>query len=92
MVKPIVIKVTRDEIIAKINEPVDVFAADDEEYLDFEYEPSIIDEAKEILTKIAGTSEDSMLSDEETASLLHIRDIYHFQADAVRLVRQFLSA
>jgi hypothetical protein len=83
---------TRDEILAKVDELQEGFSGDDDSFFDsFDDEPSIADEVKEILTKIAGNNDDSMLSVEETADLLHSRDIYHFQGEAVRLVKRFLS-
>lgn len=95
MVKPIVITVTRDEILAKIDSLTEAFSGGDERFFDsndsFD-EPSVADEVKDILTEIAGNSEASMLSEEQTADLLHSRDIYHYQTEAVRFVRQFLSA
>lgn len=58
----------------------------------FDDDPALVDEVKEILTEIAGENEGAMLSEDDAAELLHSRDIYHFQAEAVRQVRKFLSA
>lgn len=52
----------------------------------------VTEDVQEILTEIAGSNEGLMLSEADTEHLLHSRDIYHFQAEAVRQVRQFLSA
>jgi hypothetical protein len=98
MVKPIVITATRDQILAKIDgltESFSGFSGGDDRFFDSfgdDGEPSIVDEVKEILTKIAGANESAMLSETETAELLHSRDIYHFQTEAVRQVRFFLTA
>ena len=91
MVKPIVITATREQILRKTEELAEGFSGD--RFFDsFDEDPSLADEVKEILTAIAGSDENSMLSEDDTAELLHSRDIYHFQAEAVRQVRQFLSA
>lgn len=73
---------SREEILAKVDEITST---------SFEDELSVEDEAKDILTTIAGEDEGSMLSDEDTADLLHSRDIYHYQTHAVRIVRKFLA-
>lgn len=77
---------SREEILAKINETVSVTDADDEEF-----GLSNEDEVKALLTEIAGDCQANMLSEAEVESLLHVRDIYHYQWDAVRQVRKFLS-
>lgn len=81
MVKPIVITASRDQILRKIEGLV---SPNDES--------SVEEEVKEILTEIAGVNENAMLSEDDTAELLHSRDIYHFQSEAVRQVRKFLTA
>ena len=91
MVKPIVITATRDQILRKTEELAEGFSGD-RFFGSFDDDPSLVDEVKEILTEIAGSDESAMLSEEDTAELLHSRDIYHFQAEAVRQVRKFLSA
>lgn len=78
---------SREEILAEIDEIVSRFDASDEEF-----EFSVEGEAKALLVEIAGDGEDSMLSEAETADLLHAKDIYHYQGDAVRKVRKFLAA
>lgn len=98
MVKPIVITATREQILRKIEglaEAFSGFSGGDDRFFDSfdeDGEHSVANEVKEILTEIAGKDEGSMLSEEETADLLHSRDIYHYQTDAVRIARQFLSA
>lgn len=91
MVKPVVITVTREQILRKAEELTEEFSGD-RFFGSFDEDPSLVDEVKEILTEIAGSNESTMLSEEDTAEMLHSRDIYHFQADAVRQVRKFLSA
>jgi hypothetical protein len=71
---------TRDEILKKVNSLAG--SANDD---------PVTDDVQEILTTIAGEDESSMLSDADTADLLHSRDIYHFQSAAVRIVRRFLA-
>jgi hypothetical protein len=73
---------SREEILAKVDEITSN---------SFEDELSVEDEVKEILTTIAGDDETSMLSEADTADLLYSRDIYHYQSQAVRIVRKFLS-
>lgn len=74
---------SREELLAKVDEITSN---------SYEDEFSVEDEVKEILTTIAGEDDTSMLSEEDTADLLHSRDIYHYQSQAVRTVRKFLAA
>ena len=78
---------SREEILAKVEELTSTSFEDEL----FEDELSVEDEVKEILTTIAGDDEASKLSEEDTDDLLYSRDIYHYQSQAVRIVRKFLS-
>ena len=77
---------SREAILSKIEEIVSTFDVGDEEF-----EFSIEGEIKALLSEIAGDCEDNMLSEADTAQLLHVKDIYHYQGEAVRKVRKFLS-
>jgi uncharacterized protein YwgA len=71
---------SREEIIAKADE------------LKSAEEDSVEMEAQQILLEIAGTEASSMLSDEDIEELLYCKDIYHYQSEAVRMIRKFLAA
>jgi hypothetical protein len=77
---------SREEILAKVDEIVSATDADDE---DFEF--SVEGEVKALLVAIAGDCQATMLSEAKAEELLHVKDIYHYQWDAVRRVRKFLS-
>lgn len=77
---------TREAILAKIDEIVSSFDTNNEAF-----EGSVEEEVKALLTEIVGDSEDKMLSEADTADLLYVKDIYHYQSAAVRKVRKFLS-
>lgn len=77
---------TREDILAKIDEIVSSFDTNNEAF-----EGSVEEEVKALLTEIVGDSEDKMLSEADTADLLYVKDIYHYQSAAVRKVRKFLS-
>lgn len=68
---------TRDQILAKADtlSPVE--------------EGSVEADMDEILREIAGKQH--VMSAEEANDLLRSRDLYHFQGDAVRRIRKFLS-
>ena len=70
---------TREEMLAKADEFADGS------------ETSVEGEVKALLLEIAGDDEDSMLDEAATDELLYVKDIYHFQAQAVRKVRKFLA-
>lgn len=77
---------TREAILVKIDEIVSSYDTSDEAF-----EFSVEGEVKALLTEIAGDSEGNMLSVADTADLLYVKDIYHYQSAAVRKVRKFLS-
>lgn len=51
----------------------------------------VTEDVQEILTTIAGADDNAMLSEADTDDLLRSRDLYHFQSEAVRVVRKFLA-
>lgn len=69
---------SRDEILAKAAE------------LSSSEEGSVEMEEYLILLEIAGKDETSMMNAEKAEGLLHLKDIYHYQYEAVRMIRNFL--